>query len=215
MSNIGENNTSSRSIHSQLISAILAGSCHSKHDSLDEAIMIIDKYNDIFDVNRFSQSGNTALGCAVFYHQHNIIKALLTIGANPDIGDIQFSVPPLITAIGLGDKSLQTCKILIENGANINYRDWFGQSPLWVASACENIDILKLLLDNHAHINAIDYTKVTPLMKAAEHGYYNHIEMLLQYGACVDIEDDQGFRALDYATKGNYEDIVKLLTRSA
>jgi uncharacterized protein len=210
MNNIGEDYINSQSTHSQLINAILTSSCWSKQDGLGEAIMIIDKYHDIFDVNQFSESGNTALGCAVFYHQHNIIKALLAIGANPDIGDIQFSVPPLITAIGLGDKSLQTCKLLIEHGANVNYRDWFGQSALWVASACENIDILKLLLENHAHINAIDYTKVTPLMRAAEHGHYNHVEMLLEYGACVDIEDDQGFKALDYAVRGKHKDIVKL-----
>lgn len=215
MNHISEDNTGFQSMHSQLISCILASSCWSRSDSLDEAMMIINKYHNIFDVNQFCNSGNTALDYAVFYHQHDIIRALLIVGANPDVGDIQFSVPPLITAIGVGDKPLQTCRLLIEYGANVNYRDWFGQSPLWFASACENIDILKLLLDNHAHINAIDHTKVTPLMRAAENGYYKHVEMLLQYGACVDIEDDQGFKALDYATKGKHEDTVRMLARSA
>jgi ankyrin repeat protein len=200
----------SKGLHCQLINEILSESYYSKNTSTNKAIILLEKYGAEIDVNAFSESGSTALDIAVFYRQLDTIKKLLSLGANPDIGDKMFSVPPLITGIGIKETSLKVCTMLIDAGANVNYRDWCGQSPLWVASAYENIEILELLLNKGGHVNAIDHTTVTPLMRSAEYGRYENVKILLKYGANSSIKDEEGNTALDYAKKNAHDAVIEL-----
>ncbi|AIF80630.1 pfs, nacht and ankyrin domain protein [endosymbiont of Acanthamoeba sp. UWC8] len=77
----------------------------------------------------------------------------------------------------------------------------------------DTIDIIEILLRNNADVNARDgHSGYAPLHYAAENPYGKEMaEILLNYGADVDIKDNNGSSPLDLAfEKGNYE-LFKLL----
>jgi ankyrin repeat protein len=194
-----------KELHYQLMVAIFSRGTDSFVDSekIKEPCILLEKYGSEVDINSFFE-GDTLLSIAVFYRQIDVIEKLLVLGADPDIGDHQFSVPLLIIGVGVGEESLKTCQMLIDAGANVNCRDWFGQSPLWIASACENTGILILLLEKGAFVDAINHDATTPLMRASQHGLYENVQILLDYGASPYMVDGSGNTALDYAkVEGN------------
>jgi ankyrin repeat protein len=98
-------------------------------------------------------------GCAA------CVEALLEGGADPDFANPK-NVTPLIMA--LDNAHMDTAKVLIEAGANVNKWDWWGRNALWAAvdqnripaggradrrtaDATLPIDIIDLLLDRGAN----------------------------------------------------------------
>jgi ankyrin repeat protein len=53
---------------------------------------------------------------------------------------------PLIVA--LTNVSAETASLLLDSGADVNARDWYGQTPLWVAVDVRNLDVSSSTLDN-------------------------------------------------------------------
>lgn len=107
---------------------------------------------------------------------------------------------------------------LLKRGANINYENGFGKTPLYYAIENGNLEILEHLLKNGADPNhryvskedlesnifllceyAIVHPGRTPLMHAAQHGTRETISMLVKYGGRINDVDDVSFSALDYA----------------
>lgn len=93
----------------------------------------------------------------------------------------------------------------IKNGADINYRNGKGWTPLIVAAFNGSIDVLKLLLNEGADVNLANYKGTTPLMYAMTH-YENTKErlvfdLLIEFGAMLDIRDRHGLSIKDYAKK--------------
>jgi ankyrin repeat protein len=64
-------------------------------------------------------------------------------------------------------------KCLLSSGADINFRDICGQSPLCVVSCHGYCDIVKCLLTSGADINFRDKGGQTPFYVAASGGYYD------------------------------------------
>jgi ankyrin repeat protein len=52
----------------------------------------------------------------------------------------------------LYDGHKDVAELLLEYGANINFQDNFGNTPLILGSRCNNIEILKILLNNMLNI---------------------------------------------------------------
>jgi hypothetical protein len=100
-------------------------------------------------------------------------------------------------------------KLLIDAGANVNWRDAAGQSL--VMNAVEHPDIVKLLIDAKADVNAANDYKITPLASAAERGNLESVKLLLAAGANVRHRDPTGGSALMVAVLRGYKDIVRTL----
>ena len=88
-------------------------------------------------------------------------------------------------------------EFLLKNGANPNFVDTKGKTPLMYA-ALTSFEILEILLKYGADPNISDFEGRTPLMLAsldsdAEDGI---VETLLEYGADPDKQDDKGYTAL-------------------
>lgn len=72
---------------------------------------------------------------------------------------------PLLVAAGYGN--VEAVKILLENKANVKFRDDGGYTPLMV---CKHEEILQLLIDHGADVNAATKWGATKLSAAAKDG---------------------------------------------
>ena len=139
----------------------------------------------------------------------NRINELLDNGVNINIQD--GGSTPLMFATGHSNttSSLDTVKLLLDRGADINHQNMYGWTPLMHASRYSNTDssinTVKLLLDRGANINIQNSSGRTALMFAT--GESNHdssldtAKLLLNEGADVNIQDNIGNTALIYASK--------------
>ncbi len=80
----------------------------------------------------------------------------------------------------------------------VTMRDGNGRTLLSWAAQLGHLGVVKVLIESGAEINAIDDTilKETPLQNAVLENYSDIIEILLEYGADVSIEDNNGNTAL-------------------
>ena len=133
---------------------------------------------------------------------------------------------PLINAVE--NENLDCLKVLLKYKADIEgkgdlcflnrrkpYFHWQLCTPLCVAAAYGNLDILSFLLENGADINAAISTSargLTPLMLAVQKYHSNAINYLLEQGADVNLQDKAGYTALHTAAAcGNYNALRSLI----
>ncbi len=99
----------------------------------------------------------------------------------------------------------------IKNGANIEYRNGKGWTPLIIASFNGSINVLKLLLSLGVDVNQTNYKGTSPLMYAMT--YYENtrqrlaFDLLLEHGANIDLRDYRGLSIKDYAKKRAVRDL--------
>ncbi|WP_339045351.1 ankyrin repeat domain-containing protein [Candidatus Mesenet endosymbiont of Agriotes lineatus] len=74
--------------------------------------------------------------------------------------------------------SIDSVKLLISKGADVNAKDKNGHTPLYVAIYKNNVDIAKLLISNGADINAKDNSGNTLLQVASEEGNEEMVTLL-------------------------------------
>lgn len=68
-------------------------------------------------------------------------------------------------------------------GVKIDIKDGDGETPPFVASTDDCIELLQILIEAGANVNAMARDGWTALMMAARDGYYDHAELLLRSGA--------------------------------
>lgn len=99
-------------------------------------------------------------------------------------------------------------KLLVENDADVNKPGW---TPLHYAATAGNVPIIELLLDNSAYIDAESPNGSTPLMMAAMYGTPESVKVLIQAGADLNLKNQLGLTALDFAIRGNRQNAKELI----
>lgn len=84
---------------------------------------------------------------------------------------------------------------LIDVNSDINKKDKFGVSPIYIACVTGDVEIVELLLRNGADPNV----KPVPLHAAVKNGQMYLIQLLLNWGAKIDETDILGHNALHIA----------------
>jgi ankyrin repeat protein len=77
----------------------------------------------------------------------------------------------------------QMCKVLLDAGADVNWKDKDGWTPLRAAVNHNRQATAKFLISRKADVNMADAFGDTPLMKAADEGNAGIVELLLDSGA--------------------------------
>lgn len=184
------------------------------------------------DMYEFSWIAITALWQATFTNNRPKMEFLIAHGAdvNIPVTDIygeyrDSSLEPLYRSSALmeavNNQQISCVRILLQTGANANYRDSSGTSALDIARRKGNVDILSLLstftsssLIGFDSINHSDVFGETPLLKAVKKGSIEEVKNLIAKGADVNFINQFKESVLMVAVKKNQPEIVKLLVET-
>ena len=151
------------------------------------------------EVNLEDNSGYTALHFAATFSNNNYaLSCLIDSGANVNAlrNDNR---TPLMLACESGN--LVNC--LLQKGANVDFQDNDGQTALYhaIGSECNCFENLSSLIKYGADVNTSDVLKCTPLMMASLICDVKEVTLLIEHGAKVDLQDEDGDVALHYAAR--------------
>jgi len=161
------------------------------------------------DLNIVDRYDHTPLIWAIENSEPDIIKLLLSEGANPNAKGIGGSrKSPLHYAAEKNNKNL--AKLLLAKGAYLNYTDIFGHTPLDVAVDNNNPELAKYLLIKNAEYNGPKVFWWT--------AYYGHAEiarMLLKWGVNPNVTevDDIEYHPLRAAVTRQNLDVILLMIK--
>lgn len=156
---------------------------------------------------------------------------LLKAGADPDIETsttfkledgltVYKGTAPLLAAADTG--RMETVRLLMENGANINKGNSAGVTPLIAAAAEKHADVVETLIAHGAELNRkstigfkirgkMSYKGSSALLAAADAGDLKSVTLLVKNGADVNIKTENGITALMAAAAKDHYQIVKIL----
>ncbi|XP_037957822.1 DNA-binding protein RFXANK [Teleopsis dalmanni] len=170
-----------------------------------------------------SATGSGVRPAGNILHDHNSTKrksAFLpyrphaTVLTNLQRGNTEaFSYPVEITLsfherAGQGEITEEQVNVEIEKqrlaGANIDFKDAYGFTPLHWAAYYGQLLAVQLLTNAGANVNSEAPDMVTPLLLAASGGHHEVVRFLLERGAKRGHMDIMGNTALMYAAAGNH-----------
>lgn len=216
--------------------SVAVGNHKNKSDvgNLDKYIMASD-----FDINGlldylytnhpYSLELDNALKTAILEKKDlNFIETLIRWGANLNSG-YENSLFFALNDINMVD-------FLISKGADVNYKNTIGETPLFSAVSLKNEDVINLLIRRGANVNArvissyekmgivstmgdytpfglcgLNHTSKTLLMHAAKYSNLKIVKKLITFGAKIDEVDDLGFNVVDFATMNSDKKISRYL----
>jgi ankyrin repeat protein len=164
----------------------------------------------------------------------SIVEALLSAGANVNLGDADESSPKevsksLLYHMGADPEGLismgyqlnrtalmwatanghrEVVSLLIQHQANLQSRDILGQSALLIASENGHIKVVEILLDAGMPIDDLDNQKETPLLLALAGKHLDLANFLLDRGSDVNAQSKSGYTPLMWAAQNNYLDLI-------
>jgi ankyrin repeat protein len=146
---------------------------------------------------------------AVVTHDHRALHTLLEGGDSPNgIGGTKGE--PLAMASGLGD--FEAVKILVEGGADINLFDAADVNALFEATGANHPEIVHYFLSHGAKVDARRRSEgETALFRALGNGNLNHMTVLIQAGADVNLRNKAGDTLLMVASLRDEYEMVKFL----
>ncbi|MFZ6686338.1 ankyrin repeat domain-containing protein [Undibacterium sp. SXout11W] len=194
-----------------------AGAANSSYDDFIFAV----KFNDAATVSSLLQRGmdpnsvdalrgESALMIAIREKSIKVIETLLNA---PDIKLEQHARngdTALMLASFLGD--IDVVKKLFAAGAEVNQPGW---SAVHYAAASGSVETLDFLLEHAAYIDSESPNKTTPLMMALRFGKYDTAKVLIDAGADINLKNDAGMTAMNFAQESERKDLILLLKNRA
>lgn len=147
-----------------------------------------------FDPNTLDEKGQPGLVLALRAESYAVAEALIDSAglhleaANP-VGETALMLASLRGETKLVER-------LLKRGAAVNRPGW---SALHYAAIAPHDEVLGVLLERGAVVDAKSPNGTTALMMAAQYGPTDGVERLLARGAGVDLRNDQGLAAADFA----------------
>ena len=179
-------------------------------------------------VNVTNQYGYTPLDEATFAARIETVALLKQARATRDEG---FQIKAVPTSVGDGipadqlDADLRIAaskgetemiNLLLELGADIEAKNYDGNTALMYAAFWGKTEMVNLLLKRGANIEAKNDNGNTALMYAAYGGKTETVTRLLELGANIEAKDNDGNTALMYAAdRGKIDTVVQLLEYNA
>jgi ankyrin repeat protein len=144
------------------------------------------------------------LHSAVVTDDLEAIRQHIKAGSDLNVLEPTRASSPLITAAFLG--KIEAAKILINAGAELNYRNADGSTALHTAAAFGKTEAAKMLIDAGADLNLKNNQGSTALHTAAFFCRVEIVEILLEKGADKTIKNKAGKTAFELV-EGPFEDV--------
>jgi ankyrin repeat protein len=179
----------------------------SKNVSFEEVIYLVEEKGA--DIEVVNEEGLTPLLIASINEKYNIVKYLISKGANVNAqGSIKHGYIDTPLMFYCHRNNLEMIKFLVKNGANLEISNFYGSTPFMGSIQLNNLNLAQYLLDAGADINAYDSHKLTSLMIAAIDYTYNNysnsiIEFLIDNGADLDVKNYSGNTFLECFSEEN------------
>jgi hypothetical protein len=109
---------------------------------------------------------------------------------------------------------LEVIRFLVENNADINAKNRFHSTPLYLAVDRKHPEVAKYLIDQGADANLRGYGRRTPLHVALEKKEHELAMMLIANGADIHARTYWGWSTLHYALYYHDTEIAKTLIRA-
>jgi len=142
----------------------------------------------------------------------DLVKSLLDSGMNPNLTDRGKFSPLLLAARIPNPGSLETIKLLLDRGADINHQEGLGRMALIFAIDHRNLEVVRELLKRGANVNIKDSYGNTPLRAAVRLNQPEIVKLLLEAGADVRAVTVNGGTILQAAIWHQNPKIIDLLT---
>merc|ERR1719502_1520104 len=136
-------------------------------------------------------------------------------GINPEmmkqLQTIQNSTVSMHDAARRGD--LQRLQEFLQDGKNVNAKDFKGVTPLGYAVGHDQLSVVKVLIDAKANLNEVDGAGNSAVHFAAGYGRGKVLEHLLARGANASKVNKMGLTPLGAAQQNNQQEAVAILQR--
>ena len=168
--------------------------------------------------------GVTALWCAAAWCKLDLVKLLVSHGANVNHKSKGGSSPLFMACqyfhsnrsrqvlLGKPDVPIQLelVKFLVENGANVKESGRDSNTPLTVAalSGFKDPSLISYLIEKGADPNDKNARGSTALHLTAEKGCLETVKELIKHGAELEAVDAEGLTPLQRACCGNHDEVV-------
>lgn len=150
------------------------------------------------------QRGESVLMLAVRENSMGVLQVLLSApGINLDLRAKNGDTALMIAAF---KKNKPAVEALLVKGAQVNNDGW---TALHYAAAAGETEIVELLVKKSAEVDATSPNMTTPLMMAAGSGNIYTVKALLDSGADLNLANEQGLTAIDFAKRGSHQDIFE------
>ncbi|WP_342637845.1 ankyrin repeat domain-containing protein [Orientia tsutsugamushi] len=178
-----------------------------KDGDLEEVKYLLSANNNI-DVNIKDTDFNTPLYCAVAKGYIEIIKLLLSHGANINSTNCSGNTPLMCSVMA---ENIELVKLLLSHGADVNYKNYYHLAALHYASV-RDTKIIDTLLAYGADIN-LSGSLTTALHIATEKVHEQNVDYLLACGADINSLNAFGDTPLTAAVSAHYQNeaIIKSL----
>ncbi|MCW8850135.1 MAG: ankyrin repeat domain-containing protein [Melioribacteraceae bacterium] len=134
------------------------------------------------------------LHAAIYMRDLEAVKQHIKYGTDVNVPEPSRKSTPLITAAALGEP--EAAKILIEAGADLNYKNMDGSSALLTAIVFGKEKVVKILIDSGADLNIKSSDGSTPLHTASFFAEVDIVKALLEKGADKSLTNNDGKTAL-------------------
>lgn len=162
------------------------------------------------NVNVRDDRGRQPLFTASLLGTKEIVELLVNHGAEINPSEKDSPNIPLHAALRRGHYEI--AKYLISKGADVLVVSQSGYTALHAACESGNPQIVELAISPNSNLNAKDKTGVTPLRLAAQaHDSVEIAAILIKHGADVNIPDEDGRTALNWAVTMHHTKTVELL----
>lgn len=166
------------------------------------------------DASAVDHSGFSVLHVATLNKAEDVVERILKIPViEVDPKTKERKMTPLHLAAWYNLENI--AQKLIERKANIDARDYNGETPLEYAASSNAVNVTKELLNNDAKAKSRRWKKRSPLHIAAAHGAAEVAKLLIDKDADVNAVDEFGLTPLHYAEFRNHAKFVQFLQRQS
>jgi ankyrin repeat protein len=185
----------------EIFEAVEAGDIVTVKEKLDKDPLLIYTRNS---------DNDTLLHYAVIGGSKEMVKFVLDRGKSININDTgEWGLTPLYLSVDYGFYDI--AELLINKGADINFKDKYGDYCINKAAFRGSYDIVRLFISKGADIYVKDQDGGTLLLYGARSGSMDLVTYLINKGLDVNVKDKYGNTVLHYAASSGSVELIKFL----